>query len=435
MKSIANVVTKDKDDAPSQEENNPNDDLYIISDEYTIYMKENLGKGSFGQIYKCFNTQTKKEYAAKIESNTTTIPLLTHEYKMLKMLEGGEGIPTPIFFKNQGLDTILVIDNLGPNLEDILQDTKKKKFSLKTTLMIADQILTRLNYIHDLGIIHRDMKPENFLVPNHVRDTTIYIIDFGLARKYIDPKTNSHIPFREGRSITGTVRYISTNVHKGYEQSRRDDLLSLCYIICYFIRGELPWDSVKAKVKEEKYKEIFEIKQEYNAEKLSENFPIELKIFFEYVFQLEFETKPNYTYLKSLISKAIENTGNVNDMAFDWLFIELLEEPIFRINEIKKQKLLEKKKSSEEEDEQKKDNVTNKKNYTGSSNNIIKKVSESIQIGNDRRCKGSFHSSSIKKEIKNPLRSSLDVPKASFAKKRSCNIQSNCINNNKSNQK
>lgn len=434
MKSVTNVLTNDKNCESSQEENNSNDDLYIISDEYTINMKEKLGKGSFGQIYKCFNTQTKKEYAAKIESNSTTIPLLTHEYKMLKILEGGEGIPTPIFFKNQGMDTILVIESLGPNLEDILQDTKKKKFSLKTTLMIADQVLTRLNYIHDLGIIHRDMKPENFLVPSHVRDTTIYIIDFGLARKYIDPKTNCHIPFKEGRTITGTVKYISTNVHKGYEQSRRDDLLSLCYIICYFIRGELPWDSVKAKVKEEKYKEIFEIKQEYSPEKLCENLPIELKIFFEYVFQLEFETKPNYTYLKSLIAKAIENTGNVNDMAFDWLFIELLEEPVFRINEIKKQKMLEKKKSSEEEDEHKKGNTDAKKNNdTGSSsNNIIKKVSENIQIGNNRRCKGSFHSSSNKKEIK-PLRFSLDTPKVGFVKKKS--IQSNCVNNSKSSQK
>ena len=295
-------------------------DSYFISDSIKILLNEKLGSGSFGQIYKCIDITTKKEYAAKIEANSTTTPQLAHEYKILKQLEGEEGLPVPILFKNQGMDSVLVIPLYGPNLEDIMQYTKDKKFSLKTSLMIAFQMINLLSYIHDKGFIHRDLKPENICVNTNIRDTTLYLIDFGLSRKILDNK-NNHIPFKENRGVLGTVRYISINAHKGNEQGRRDDLESLFYIILYFIKGDLPWGSVKGKTKEEKYQKVMDLKVANKPDELCKDLPTEIKLIFDYVFELEFEDRPNYNYIKSLLTKAMEKMRYKNDNQFDWMFI------------------------------------------------------------------------------------------------------------------
>ena len=230
----------------------------IIDDTYKILTDQRLGGGSFGYVYKCLNIKTNKEYSIKVESNDSTNPLLSHEYKILKLLEGNEGIPNPYLFKNIGGESVLIIDLLGPNLEDILQDTKTKKFTLKTCLMTLRQVIERLKIIHKEGIIHRDLKPENLLVTKNIRDGLIYLIDFGLSKRYKDIKTDMHIPFKNDRPIAGTIRYISINTHKGFEQSRRDDIESACYIILYFLMGKLNWDGLKCKTKEEKIQKIME---------------------------------------------------------------------------------------------------------------------------------------------------------------------------------
>ena len=169
----------------------------------------------------------------------------------MKLLEGNEGIPNTFLFKNLGDESALVMDLLGPNFEDILKDTKTKTFTLKTCLMTLKQLIERLQIIHKEGIIHRDLKPENLLVNKNVRNGIIYLIDYGLSKKYKDTKTDMHIPFRNDRQITGTIRYISINTHKGFEQSRRDDIESACYIITYFLNGKLAWDGIKSKTKED----------------------------------------------------------------------------------------------------------------------------------------------------------------------------------------
>lgn len=239
----------------------PNKEYSLIEETYKILTGNLLGGGSFGHVYKCLNIKTKVEYSVKVESNNINNPQLLHEYKILKILEGNEGIPTPYLFKNIGGESVLVIDLLGPNLEDILQDTKAKTFTLKTCLMTLRQIIQRLKIIHKQGIIHRDLKPENLLVTKNIRDGLIYLIDFGLSKKYKDLKTDVHIPFKNERPITGTIRYISINTHKGYEQSRRDDLESACYIILYFLTGKLNWDGIKCKTREEKFKKLWKRKK------------------------------------------------------------------------------------------------------------------------------------------------------------------------------
>jgi casein kinase I family protein HRR25 len=107
--------------------------------------------------------------------------------------------------------------------------------------MIGDQMVQRIEYLHNNHFIHRDMKPDNFLVGVGKKQHMIYMIDFGLAKRFRDPKTGEHIPYRDNKSLTGTARYASVNTHLGIEQSRRDDLESIGFILIYFLKGTLPW--------------------------------------------------------------------------------------------------------------------------------------------------------------------------------------------------
>jgi serine/threonine protein kinase len=151
------------------------------------------------------------------------------------------------------------MDLLGPSIEDLF-NFQKRKFTLKTTLMLGDQMLSRIEYIHSKGYLHRDLKPDNFLMGVGKKKTQVYAIDFGLAKKYKDSKTGIHIPYKEGKSLTGTARYASLSTHLGIEQARRDDIEALIYILIYFLRGDLPWQGLKAKNIKEKYQKIKEKK-------------------------------------------------------------------------------------------------------------------------------------------------------------------------------
>merc|ERR1712032_678612 len=125
---------------------------------------------------------------------------------------------------------------------------------------LADQMIKRVEYMHSKNILHRDIKPDNFLIGLGRKANQVHIIDFGLAKKYRDSRTQQHIPYRENKSLTGTARYASVNTHLGIEQSRRDDLEAIGYVLLYFFRGSLPWQGIKANSKKEKYEKIMEKK-------------------------------------------------------------------------------------------------------------------------------------------------------------------------------
>lgn len=211
----------------------------------------------------------------------------------------------------------MVIDLLGKSLEDLFNDTGRR-FSLKTVLMLADQLLCRLEIIHTKCYIHRDIKPDNFLVGRGSRRHMVYVIDFGLAKLFRDPRNHRHIPYREGKNLTGTARYASINTHMGIEQARRDDMESLGYVLMYFLRGSLPWQGLKANTKTQKYERILERKISTSTEMLCRGFPAEFRSYFEHVRSLRFDDRPDYDYVKRLFRELFFRKGFSYDNIFDW---------------------------------------------------------------------------------------------------------------------
>ncbi|GMH07826.1 hypothetical protein Nepgr_009666 [Nepenthes gracilis] len=280
-----------------------------------------IGSGSFGELYLGFNIQSGEEVAVKLESVKTKHPQLHYESKIYMLLYGGTGIPHLKWFGVEGDYNAMVIDLLGPSLEDLFNYCNKK-FSLKTVLMLADQLITRVEYIHSRGFIHRDIKPDNFLMGLGRKANQVYMIDYGLAKKYKDLQTQKHIAYRENKNLTGTARYASVNTHLGIEQSRRDDMESLGYVLMYFLRGSLPWQGLKAGTRKEKYDKISEKKMLTPIEVLCRSFPTEFTSYFHYCRSLRFEDKPDYSYLKHLFRDVFIREGYQFDYVFDWTILK-----------------------------------------------------------------------------------------------------------------
>jgi len=277
-----------------------------------------LGSGSFGDIYLGTDVQTKLEVAVKIEPANSRHPQLAYEYRIYRSLQKQPGIPKVYWFGREGGFHALVIDLLGPSLEELFNYCGRH-FSLKTILMITDQLLTRLEYIHSKNFMHRDVKPANFLVGTKENDHHIYVIDFGLSKRYRDRKTMIHIPYNEKKSLTGTARYASINTHKGIEQSRRDDLESLGFVLMYFNRGKLPWQGLRAKTKKEKYVKIMEKKITTPISLLCKDFPNEFATYLKYCRSLRFVVDPDYEYLRGIFRELFDRSGFEMDGQYDWV--------------------------------------------------------------------------------------------------------------------
>ncbi|KAL7251440.1 hypothetical protein ACSBR1_013304 [Camellia fascicularis] len=292
---------------------------HVIGGKFKLGRK--IGSGSFGELYLGVNVQTAEEVAVKMESVKTKHPQLHYESKLYMLLQGGTGIPHLKWFGVEGEYNAMVIDLLGPSLEDLFNYCNRK-FTLKTVLMLADQLINRVEYMHSRGFLHRDIKPDNFLMGLGRKANQVYVIDYGLAKKYRDLQTHKHIPYRENKNLTGTARYASVNTHLGVEQSRRDDLESLGYVLMYFLRGSLPWQGLKAGTKKQKYDKISEKKMLTPIEVLCKSHPSEFISYFHYCRSLRFDDKPDYSYLKRLFRDLFIREGYQFDYVFDWTILK-----------------------------------------------------------------------------------------------------------------
>lgn len=292
----------------------------IIGGNYKLGPK--IGFGSFGQIYSAVNMKTQQNVAIKVEDVNTKAPQLIYEAKLYQYLHGNglepaEGFPKIHQCMTHSHYTLMVMDLMGPSLEDLLQ-LCGGKLSLKSVLMIADQMLQRVEFLHGKGFLHRDIKPENFLIGTGKQQEIIHMIDFGLAKRFM--KDGQHNEYAEGKKLTGTARYASINTHQGLEQSRRDDLESLGYVLVYLLKGALPWQGlVQVKDKNERYNKIRDSKVQTSVETLCQDLPKEFADYMNYVRGLKYDEKPDYQMLRDAFKNLFYKNKFVEDGEFDWV--------------------------------------------------------------------------------------------------------------------
>ena len=297
---------------------------------YKIIKK--LGVGAFGIVYKAYDSEKKSYVAIKIEE-TKKHSRLEHEYKIYKELKGVVGFPNIYYFKKGAEKNICVMDYLGPSLEDLF-DFSFNKFSIKTVLMIAIQILNRIEQLHNAGYIHRDIKPDNFLIGTGRKKSRIFMIDLGLSKKYT--YKNQHIEYKTDKNFTGSFRYSSIRNHKGIEQSRRDDLESIGYMLIFFLKGKLPWQGLKGSTKSKRSKNIFNIKNNTSLHDLCDGLPQEFLFYMKYCRILRFHQKPDYNLLRNLFIVLFKNQKYELDYIYDWNLVAKEKKKEIK-NEIKKE--------------------------------------------------------------------------------------------------
>ena len=274
-----------------------------------------IAEGSFGSIYEGINLKTNIPIAIKIEERSQYNILEKEAYSIFTLK--GFGIVELISYGRNNKFNIMIQPLLGDSLYKIFLDLKKK-FSLKDICLIGLQCLDRIEHIHTKNFIHCDIKPENFLMGKK-DPQLIYIIDFGLSKKYRSERTMKHIQFSLTKKLTGTARYASVNALKGFELSRRDDLESFCYMILFFILKKLPWQGVKAQTQAKRFKKICDIKESFNIDEYKKIIPWEIIKIYKYVKKLKFDEEPNYAEIKNLFKQyLIEINCREND-TFSWI--------------------------------------------------------------------------------------------------------------------
>ena len=290
----------------------------IIFNKYKL--QKLLNKSAYSYVYRGINIKNKELVSIKLENKKSIYNLLESEAYYLFYLKGF-GIPKIITYGKSGNFNILIEELLGPSLNDILK--LRKIFPIKDICMIALQALDRLEYIHSKYIIHQDIKPQNFLIG--IKDPkVIYLIDFGFAKKYKSSRTGKHIQFKNLGKLYGSLAYSSVNGNAGYEQSRRDDLESLGYMLVFLATNKLPWknkkimQNIKDKINTEE-EEIYKMKKTLISEKMCEGLPEEFIDYIKYCRKLEFVQDPDYNYLKNLFSLILIKEKQKNDLKFVWI--------------------------------------------------------------------------------------------------------------------
>ena len=303
------------DDYSQDDEDNKSDRDPIIGKIFFSKYKaiKKLGEGSFGKVYKA--EYNGDNYAIKMENKSKEQGLLELEATIMSYLKG----PNIPFIKSYGYSgdfNVLVMQLLDKSLEDLIN--KYNTFSIKTVAILGYQMVNILQYIHDRHIIHRDIKPDNFVMGAQEDNAKLYILDFGLAKKYRSSRTLVQYPYVKKKKLTGTARYASIHALEAYEQSRRDDLESVGYVLMYFLRGNLPWQGLKVRSKEDRYKKILEKKKETSSQDLCKEFPHEFFEYVDYSKNLEYEENPDYDFLRQKFLDVLKGLNEEMDYIYDW---------------------------------------------------------------------------------------------------------------------
>ncbi|OAL53546.1 kinase-like protein [Pyrenochaeta sp. DS3sAY3a] len=285
----------------------------LVGDKYQLDRR--LGRGAYGEVYLGHDLDSGEEVALKLEYHEVDPSQLQNEVEIYKKLDQGRGIPRFYWLGYDCEFTIMAFELLGPSLEDLFNYCSRK-FSLKTVLLLADQLISRFQYIHSKGFIHRDVKPNNLLMGIGTQGNTVYTTDIGLAKEIEDPHR-----YRYTYPMVGTPRYASINALLGKEQSPRDDMESLGYVLLYFLKGSLPWQGLKCKP-EEKEKMILKMKQQATGSGLFHNVPVEFKKYFELISS---DKSLSYRKLRRLFSDLFHRQNFHYDNVFDWTELLYLE--------------------------------------------------------------------------------------------------------------
>ena len=325
--------------------------------EYGDYICSNdnpIGSGSFGKVLYGIHKSSSLEVAVKVLNEETSMETIQKEINFSKQLQKITGFPTIYYTCIYEKKNIIVESLLGPSLDKLFKYCGKK-FPLKTVCLIGKEMVKRLENMHEKGILHRDLKPNNLTwgnfnssyndinynsinnnIYNKLDINTIFLIDFGLSCSFLEGGPNyKHYKIKTKLNFVGTLRYASLNSHKGIRQSRRDDLESMIYILIYFLKGKLPWQDVKAKKKEERHKLISDIKGAVSIESLCEDLPSEFAELLRYVKNLGFEEKPFYAKFYNFFHNLIGKLNNemIQEKNYSYIWETMLVENMMRYNE------------------------------------------------------------------------------------------------------
>jgi len=291
--------------------------MTVVNSRYKLVKK--IGAGSFGSVYKAIDMDKSRYVAVKVESKNAEKKRLAHEINIYNNFVSCKYIPKIFWYGSENNYNFLVMDYMGDSIENLFE-SHNKIFSLKTIIMISIDLLKILEYIHDNNIIHRDLKPDNIVIGTGDNNCNIYLLDFGLSKNFLDKSSGQHIELVKNKSLVGTMRYASIRNHKGYEQSRRDELESLGYILLYFLKGgQLPWNGLPSSNKEDKSKKICRMKSSISLDDLCNGIPEEYRLLICYARKLKFDSRPNYSYLINLFKKLLLNSGFKYDKQYDWV--------------------------------------------------------------------------------------------------------------------
>lgn len=284
----------------------------------TWILGKKLGEGSFGEIYQATNEKDASDVVAVKLGRGEGKDMLQREAKILYQLRGYDGVPEVRACYSEGEWYVMVMQLLGISLSDLLMEYD---LNLKAILILADQMIQHLEYIHSKNIIHGDLKPSNFLLGKGEQRNRVLLIDFGLCEEYRNPETKKHIPYSDKHGFHGTPRYCSLHVHNGIASSRRDDMESLGYVLIYLFLGKLPWQNLPAEeneTKKQKRRKIAEMKQNLPVEELCAGMPEEFVQYINITRNLKFKQKPNYYALRMLFRDLFvrQQLGSYDD---DWI--------------------------------------------------------------------------------------------------------------------